>query len=153
MKTFEELPSHSRVWVYQASRQLKDTEVKRVEELAASFIIEWTSHGKMMDASIRVYHDLFIVIAVDEKSAPASGCGIDKSVHFIKGVEKEFNIALLDRTVVAYRENGGIKLCPISDLSKLPPSAIIFNNLVSSKGELENSWEQKAGESWVSRFL
>lgn len=170
MTLFKDLPSHSRIWIYQSNREFTPTEAEQIKVLSQRFVNEWTSHNQKMKASIEIYHNLFIVIGVDEKTAPASGCGIDKSVKFIQSLEKEFNISLLDRMNVAYRkvsdaptlkgeEKVKIQMCTVNELplllkkEKINSGVIVFNNLVSTKEEFERSWEISLENSWHKQFI
>lgn len=159
MKNFEELPGHSRVWIYQSSRLLSNEEAATVDQDGLAFVENWTSHGKQMQAAIKALHNCFIVVALDEQSASASGCGIDKSVAFMKELETKLSINLFERTNVAYRDAEGIKLCSINDFEKLfiagvvTDQTLVFNNLVSTKKELEKSWEVPVANSWHSRMF
>ena len=170
MTVLKDLPSHSRIWIYQSNREFTETEVKQIKALSEQFINEWTSHNQKMKASIELLHNLFIVIGVDEKTAPASGCGIDKSVKFIQSLEKEFNTTLLDRMNVAYKKNsdaptlkgeekGKIQICTLNELAsllkeeKINSGALVFNNLVSTKEEFEKNWEIPIEKSWHKQFI
>jgi hypothetical protein len=50
----------------------------------SNFCIQWTAHGANLKAYGEVRHHRFIVMIVDETAAGASGCSIDKSIHFIR---------------------------------------------------------------------
>lgn len=151
MTPFKDLPPHSRIWVYQCTRELTLNEVESIKKRATEFVTQWTSHDQLMKASIELFHNRFVVVCVDEKTAPASGCGIDKSVKFIQALEKEFNITLLDRMNVAYRKDGKILSSPISEL-KNPGNITVFNNLVNTKEEFEKNWEVPIEKSWHKQF-
>src|ERR1051325_2667329 len=152
MIEFKAMPPHSRVWIYQAERELTPAEAESIKRKAAHFIAGWTSHDQLMKASIEIFHTRFIVVCVDEKTAPASGCGIDKSIHFIIDLEKEFKISFTDRMNVAYRENGKILSCRLSEL-KNAKAETVFNNLIQTKEELEKNWELPVGQSWHKQFI
>ena len=160
MLPFSSLPPHSRVWIYQADREFTLAETKQIKNKAEAFVAQWTSHDQLMKACIEVFHNRFIVVCVDEKTAPASGCGIDKSVKFIQQLEKEFNISLLNRMNVAYRRptptlpvrEGEILTCHVSEL-KNKGALTVFNNLVSTKEELEKNWEVPIEKSWHKQFI
>lgn len=163
MALFKDLPPHSRIWIYQSAREFIPTEVEQIKALSERFIDEWTSHNQKMTAGIEIFHNLFIVIGVDEKTAPASGCGIDKSVKFIQFLEKEFATSLLDRMNIAYikkaETNPTIFTCTISELKNRFPSeesfreVFIFNNLIATKEEFEKNWEVPIKNSWHKQFL
>lgn len=159
MKTIDQLPPHSRLWIYQSVRELNAQEVAEIKTKALSFLDQWTSHGNNMDAAIEVLYNRFVIVAVDEQTAPASGCGIDKSVRFIQDVEKQFNVTLLDRMHVAYKVSDLIHSCSLSEFEKLintqqvDENTIVFNNLVSTLAELKSNWQIPLKQSWHSKML
>jgi hypothetical protein len=159
MTTFKNMPADARLWVYQSNSVLSDAEVKAIEEEGVKFISDWAAHGASLKASFDVLHNLFVVIAVDEKQANASGCSIDKSVHFVKALEQKFSLNFFDRMQVAYRSATEIKVCKFSDFEKLASqgivneSTIVFNNMVTSKSAFDNEWEVPLQQSWQSRVL
>src|SRR6187401_1503982 len=91
------LPMDSRIWIYQANRELTEGEINQVNETTCEFVESWTAHDKDLMASFEIRYNRFLILMVDEKSAGASGCSIDKSVHFVKSLEKKFNIDFFDR--------------------------------------------------------
>lgn len=152
MIAFKDLPPHSRVWIYQSDREFSSSEAELIKNKSEEFVTQWTSHDQLMKASIEIFHNRFIVVCVDEKTAPASGCGIDKSVKFIQQLEKDFPVSLLDRMNVAYKKEGKIHSSPISELKNLN-DVTVFNNLIQTKEELEKNWEVPIEKSWHRQFL
>ncbi len=167
-KPMNQMPADARVWVYQSNRVLLDVEVTAIEKAGIHFVADWTAHGASLKASIDVLYNRFIVIAVDEKQATASGCGIDKSLHFIKELEKQFNLDLLDRMQVAYRNGNEIKTCPLNNLLEeltlsglysekgdkgVTTEVIVFNNMITTKKQFDTEWEINLKQSWQSRVL
>ena len=162
------MPEDARVWVYQSNRIISDWELTAIEKVGSKFITDWTSHGANLKASFDVRYNRFIIIAVDEKQATASGCGIDKSINFVKGLEKQFDLNLFDRMDVAYRHGNEIKTCHLNNLlEELIRSGlysengnkedankiIVFNNMVSTKKQFDTEWEINLQQSWQSRVL
>ncbi len=125
----------------------------------ASFAAEWTAHSKALKSSITVQFNQFIILSVDETAAPATGCSIDKSVHFIKAMEKELEVSLLNKSQVAYMEEGEVKLVPLPKIKEkvnagtIAAESIIFNNMVTDLKGLKNQWQVPAGTSWMSRYF
>jgi len=163
MINFKDMPSHSRIWIYQSIREFSENEITQLKVEAEGFINEWTSHAKKMKACIEIFYNRFIILCVDETSASASGCGIDKSVKFIQQLEKEFNTSLLDRMNVAYRKKiqlndevsqRKIVSCSITEFKKNlsfseeMKGITVFNNLVTTKKEFEKNWEVPLEISW-----
>ena len=101
----------------------------------------------------------FIVIALDQSHTGASGCSIDASVHFIQEIERNYDVVLLDRMNVSYKQGEYIAYKTLQDFKKMAKdraiskNTIVFNNLVTNKLEFTEHWEVPASESWHSRFL
>jgi hypothetical protein len=159
MNILQAMPGHARVWIYQADRILTNEEVERINKHAGLFIDDWTSHGHKMNATLGVLYNLFIVIALDEQSAPASGCGIDKSVGFIRQLERELGVSLLDRMNIAYWQDEKIMTCRLPQFENLikknsvNSNTIVFNNMANTIDELKSSWQQPVAQSWHSKLL
>ncbi|MEL6484734.1 MAG: ABC transporter ATPase [Bacteroidota bacterium] len=156
---FEALPDESRVWIYQSNRSFTDAEVAEIQEGLAQFLTQWTAHGSQLNAGFTVRYKRFIVIALDQSHAGASGCSIDASVHFIQEIEKSYDVVLLDRMNVSYKQGEYIAYKTLQDFKKMAKdraiskNTIVFNNLVTNKLEFMEHWEVPASESWHSRFL
>ncbi|HET6993179.1 MAG TPA: ABC transporter ATPase, partial [Bacteroidia bacterium] len=108
MLTFNDMPNRSKVWIYQADRNFTDMEIAEIKKKSAMFLLDWSSHGNMMLATIDIVYNRFLIVLVDEDQASASGCGIDKSVRFIQQLEKDYLINLFDRMLVTFRDENGI---------------------------------------------
>lgn len=152
MTIFKDMPPHSRVWIYQSNKEFTPSEIERIKNKSEEFVAQWTSHDQLMKACIEIFHNLFVIVCVDEKTAPASGCGIDKSVKFVQQLEKDFSVSLLDRMNMAYRKDGKIYSSPISEIKTLG-GITVFNNLVQTKEELEKNWEVPIENSWHKQLL
>ncbi len=156
---FNELPDNARIWIYQANRSFTDTEMDELQASVAEFLKEWTAHGSHLHAGFEIRYKRFIVIGLDQTNASASGCSIDASVHFIQSLEKKYNVELLDRMNVSFKQGEYIAYKPLKDFKKLAkaksvsPNTIVFNNLVATKKEYQEHWEVPASESWHSRFV
>ena len=156
---WKQLPDHARVWIYQANRLLTNDEVLQLKSEAEEFVRNWSSHGTPLRAAIEVFHNLFIVIFVDEAHAKATGCSIDKSMGFVQSVENKLNISFTDRMQIAYKEEEELKTSRLPEISELAKRGAItastkfFDNLVSTKKNFEEKWLVNAGESWIERFL
>ena len=156
---FNELPDHSRIWIYQSNRSFTDNEIQELEESLSNFLKEWTAHGSHLHAGFEIKYKRFIVIGLDQTNASASGCSIDASVHFVQSLEKKYNVELLDRMNVSFKQGEFIAYKPLKDFKKMAkdksvsPNTIVFNNLVATKQEYLEHWEVPASESWHSRFV
>ncbi|MGH8014996.1 MAG: ABC transporter ATPase [Candidatus Zixiibacteriota bacterium] len=152
--SYKNLKDNARVWVFQANRPLLEKEIQSIREQGQEFILKWSAHGAKLDAAFEVFHNQFIVLFVDEEQAKASGCSIDKSIRFIKQLEMEFDISLLDRNLVAYKDSGRIIIISREVFVErirngvLNENTIVFNTLVSTKKEFLTGWETPLKSSW-----
>jgi len=156
---FETLPETSRIWIYQCSRSFSQEELEEVQESLNTFIEQWTAHGSDLKAGYEIRYKRFIILALDQSKTLASGCSIDASVHFIQQLEKKYEVELLDKMNVSYKQGDFIAYKPLADFKKMAKqkavskNTIVFNNLVTNKGEYIEHWEVPASESWHNRFM
>lgn len=156
---FDELPEDARVWVYQSNRPFKAEEIPVMEADLKDFITEWTVHGADLSASFTIKYNRFVVLGVDENFAATSGCSIDTSIRFIQQLQQKFEVDLLDKMNVTFRQGDYISYKELKDFRKMvksravSPKTIVFNNLVNTKAEFEEFWEIPLEESWHRRFL
>ena len=156
---YNNLSESSKVWIYQSNRELSSTEVEQIKELGDEFTQSWAAHGAQLKAAIEIFHNRFIVLFADESETSASGCSIDSSVHFIKQLEKQFNIALFDRMLLAYKHEDEIKTVKMNEFEEklqtgeISENTIVFNNLVQNLSEFKSRWKIPVKDSWHSRML
>lgn len=153
---FESLPPGSRIWIYQANRRLTEKEATAITEEASQFIELWTAHKQKLHAGFRVLYNLFAVIAVNESINDASGCSIDASVAFMEQLEVKYGISFFDRMMIAYMDSDGIpsvaspeKVRGLLQSGAIDEQTTVFNNLVTTKAQLESDWKIPLRRSWV----
>jgi len=150
---------NSRVWVYQSNRELNDNEVAEAKVLLDNFTTGWTAHNNQLKAKAEIRYNRFIILIVDESQAGASGCSIDKSVHFMQALEAKFGINLFDRFNLAYREGEKVLSAPRNNFENLlkqgsiNSQSIVFNNLVQNLAELNTKWEVPFKDSWHNQLF
>jgi hypothetical protein len=115
---FNTLPDDSRIWIYQANRTLTEDEVSEIETKLTKFIQEWTAHGANLNAGFEIKYKRFIVIALDQERNAATGCSIDASVHFIMQLEKDYDIDLMDKMNVSFKQGEYITYKSLIDFKK-----------------------------------
>lgn len=156
---FESLPENGRIWIYQSNRKFSPEEVLQITERLSNFLEGWAAHGTGLQAGFEVRYDRFLIIGIDQEIQAATGCSIDDSVRFIQKLESDFNVDLLDKMNVTFRNGEFIAHKPLADFKKMAKEkavssqTIVFNNLVNTVGEYQDFWEVPAAESWHSRFF
>ncbi|HEX8328038.1 MAG TPA: hypothetical protein VF629_10895 [Hymenobacter sp.] len=157
--SFDQLPPTARVWIYQASRPLAGPDIVAVLPSLARFAEDWTSHGRSLLASAEFLHQHFLVIGLDEGVAGASGCSIDASVRFIAQLEQHLNVELLDKSRLAFLQDGAVRLLSRTELKAAVAKGTIgadtfyFDNTLATKGELDTRWPRPAGQTWLARYF
>jgi hypothetical protein len=157
---FPSMPETSRIWIYQANRLMTENEEAVLKEKAEGFVRSWESHGSRLKADFVILHHLFLIFSVDENQHEASGCSIDKSVHFVKDVQEALGLNFFDRTLVSYFDSEArLRLMPMGQIKEEIASGdmnfntLTFNNLVNNLQDLRANWIVPAGQNWMARFF
>src|SRR5262245_56441196 len=117
--TFDSLPPDARLWIFAAERELAPQEREYLLATVDGFLDRWAAHGHPLTSARDLRHDLFLLIAVDEAAAGASGCSIDALVRDIKRVESSLGLALVDHGPVLFRTGEAIARVPRDEFSDL----------------------------------
>ncbi len=158
-RTIDTMSAHARVWVYKCAQALTPEKRQAIMDRGRAFTSSWAAHGAALDACVDVLLDHFVLVAVDEQQAMASGCSIDKSVRFVQELEKDMAINLTDRMVVLYEKDGGVHACRVPEIEgllksgELTTDTIVFDDLVNTKADLDARFRSRLRETWMSRFL
>ncbi len=159
LTSFSNLPDDARIWIYQSNRPFNTEEVTAIKEKIATFLEQWTAHQNALEAAYELPYNRFIIIGLNQSAVAASGCSIDASVRFIQTLEQEYNVDLLDKMNVTFRQGEYIAYKPLTDFRQMAKAksisknTIVFNNLVDTKEAYANAWEVPASDSWHSRFI
>jgi hypothetical protein len=72
----------------------------------------------------------------------------------MKEIEHEFELDLFDRFRVAYRDGDNVINCSREEFEELlskgevNSDTVVFNNMVSTRKDLDTSWELAMKDSW-----
>lgn len=155
----KDFANNSRVWVYQGNRGFTTDEMLELEKMLETFSKEWHSHGSAVKSYAGLFFGQFIVLMADETHVKVGGCSTDTSLRFIKTIEEEFNIQLLDRQLLAFIVNEKIHLIPLADVNfvidngSIQPDTIYFNNTILTKKELLTQWIIPVKDSWLAKRI
>jgi hypothetical protein len=162
---FEQMPEKSRVWVYQAERFFTEKEEKEVLEQLKAFANQWTAHQNTLMASVCIVRHRFVVISVNQGVAEPSGCSIDTSVAFLRQIENNFGMKLLDRSQIAFLEKESterpesIQTIDLKDVKQkiiegvLNSESLVFNNTIADIENFKNKWLEPAKNTWLARYF
>ena len=156
---FENLPLESKIWIYQSNRKFSEDEMTEIETDLIAFLENWSAHGTGLESSYQLKYNRFIILAVNQEVQAATGCSIDSSVGFIQNLEQKYQVDLLDKMNVTFKNGEHIAHKSLIDFKKMAKekavtaNTIVFNNLVNTIEEYNDNWEVPAGESWHCRFF
>lgn len=156
---FEKLSPNARIWIYQNQAPIEDDLVAIISEDLETFIHDWSAHQRPLAAFAAILHHRFVVLMVDEQLNAASGCSIDSSVGFIRSIEQKYGLNLFDRFTFSFEKDGLIHTVPKARFAELyrageiDESTLVFDNLIRTKNDFEQTWQKPLGKSWLKRFV
>ncbi len=157
---FEELPADARIWIFSSDRPLEPGERERIEGAVDGFLQTWNAHGTPLRGSREWRYDRFLLVGVDEAAAPPSGCSIDALVRVFKELERDLDVALLDRSFIWYRDEDRIRCVTRPEFRELAeegavgPDTVVFDGALTRMEELRNgAWEVRVRDSWHRQLL
>ena len=159
MDAWKAMPAHSRIWIYQSDQPLEGALYNEVQRALDQFVSNWTAHAKSLTAQAFIYQNRFLIFMVDEQNAAASGCSIDKSVHFLKQLEQHYQLSVFDRMQFAYQNNDQLKVIHASELKQsyekgvITDETLFCDTLVKNKGEFETEWLKPLAQSWHANMI
>jgi hypothetical protein len=148
----------SRVWIYQSNRKFTSAESTTIASFLSDFCDEWVAHDQPIKASYEIRYDQFIILFADENFNSTSGCSIDSSVRAIKELEALTGLDLLNRKFVPFLKDNAVFLLDLSRLKQFyaegmwDEHTLTFDNMVTSKADLETKWIIPAGATWLKRY-
>lgn len=144
-----QMNENSRVWIHTSNRKLTPQEVEWIEVVGGKFASEWAAHGSKLTANVYVMHQHFVITVLDESNASASGCSIDKLIHWLQGIGNALSVDFFDRKKVAFLKANNseeVILYDFTDLKQLydnnqiNDNDLIFNPLIDNLRTMKLSW-------------
>lgn len=155
----EDFSDHSRVWIYQSNRLFSLSEALQIEQHLENFLANWKAHGVPVKGFATLFFGQFIILMADETDVHVSGCSTDSSVHFIKEIERLYQVQLFDRQLLGFVIKDKIQVLPLNQIDYALKNRFIngdtlyFNNTVLTKKEMSDNWLIPVKQSWLSKKL
>lgn len=155
MTLYTDMPRDSKVWVYAANRILTEQELTEINLAGNDFTRSWTAHNQQLKASFTIFHNVFMVFMVDENHNEVSGCGIDKSVHFMQDLDKRYQLDVFNRLRLELWQNNSViitnkqKLSVMVQEGTVNEQTLFFNKNISTKKQFDEQFQIPLSESWV----
>lgn len=157
---FQALPDDARIWIFSADEALDDTRRSDLLARVDRFLEGWNAHGHALTGARHLVEDRFLVIGVDERTAPPSGCSIDALHHSLYHFEEQHGVGITDHGHVHYRDRGGeVRQASRPDFARMARAdevdldTVVFDATVMRKADLETRFEVPAGAAWHRRVF
>jgi len=156
---YDQIPEEAKLWIFPSSRKFYPQEIPVVKEKIDAFLTSWKDQEKSLNCSYLIKYDRFIIITADDTVQNLSLIAHDSLAEFIQELEKTFEVILMDKMNVCYKQGEFVQYKELIDFKKMmkdkgvSEKTIVFNNMINTKEELENDWEINIMESWLGRFL
>ncbi len=146
---------NAKVWIYQSSRAFIEKEEKEINEQLYQFYSQWLSHGDKVKGWARLLFKQFIVVMADETDTMVSGCSTDSSVRIVKSIERQYSVNFFDRMMITFLVKDKAEMLPFNqvqyaiDKGYINKDTLLFNNIATTRKELEETWLVPLSESWL----
>lgn len=157
--TIPNIATTAKTWIYQSSTVFTVDQLTQIQAKLSNFVTQWQSHGDKVEGFFEIIENRFLVIMADESDVMVTGCSIDSSVRVVKELEQETGLSLLDKSLVAFQNEGEVFLVGIAAIpeavksGQITPDTLVYNNAVSNFGDYKSQWKVKASDSWVKRYF
>lgn len=155
----EDFSDYSKVWIYQSNRMFLLSEALELETILENFCTRWNSHGNPVKGFATLLFGQFIILMADETNTQVGGCSTDSSIQVMKAIEKQFNVSLFNRQLLAFYIKEKIETIPLTQLQYaiennfITHNTLYFNNLVTTKKEFINNWIVPIKNSWLAKKI
>ncbi len=158
---FEPLPDSARVWIFGVGRPLEPREETLLLNRVDAFIANWAAHGHPLAAARAWWEGRFLVVTVDDRVTPPSGCSIDALVRALSRLESELEVEIVGNAPVWYRSAEGApvrvsrpRFRQLAREGKIDADTPVFDLSITRLGDLRaGGFEGAARDRWHARLL
>ncbi len=152
--SYKSLPDNSKIYIYPSHRKFYENECPIIDKKIRQFFQKFEANKIFYE----IKYGRFIIVFVSDET-PLSMDDNNELISFIFSLEKKFEVSLIDKINVCFKQGEYVQLKEIPDFKKLiknkgvSEKTIVFDNLIINKKEYEDCWEIPAGESRVAHFF
>ncbi|MEP6999263.1 MAG: hypothetical protein ABI969_02210 [bacterium] len=154
------MPDASRVWVFGSDKPLSDEGTKALLDGVDHHLAEWKAHGAPLTVSREWRDGRFLVVAVDQSTAGATGCSIDGLFRVLQQLERQVGASLVGGGRVFYRDDHGVaqstsraEIAALAGSGVVTKDTVVFDTALIDLGTFRACFERRAKESWVNELL
>jgi hypothetical protein len=157
---FDTLPDASRIWTFGSDRALSEAETTALLKGVDEHLVDWKAHGAPLTVGRQFRDERFLVVAVDQSTAGATGCSIDGLFRVLQRLETSVGASLVGGGKVFYRDAHGKvqstsrdQLPALSQAGAITKDTVVFDTTITDLGGWRANFEQRAKDSWVCALL
>ena len=157
---FDALPDTARVWVFAADRPVRGARAERLLAAVDQYLAGWKAHGLPLTNAREWRDDHFLMVAVDQSEAHASGCSIDGLFRTLRALEPEIEASLVAGGNVFYRDAAGLvrvasreEFAELGRRGEIGPETVAYDPTVRTLAEWAERFETRVAESWHAQLL
>jgi len=151
---YDALTAEAKVMIYPGSRKFFPDELPEIEQRLKGFCENLSE----TEISFQIKYNRFLIFIISEQT-PLDLDRHNSLVGLVQELEQQYNLNLLDKVNVCFKQGPYAQMKEIPDFKALiknkgvSKKTIVFDHMINTKYEYENSWEVPAGESWLSHFF
>jgi hypothetical protein len=157
---FENLPDASRVWIFGSDRPLSEEGTTALLKGVDEHLANWKAHGEPLTVGSQFRDNRFLVIAVDQSTAGATGCSIDGLFRVLQGMEPKIGASLVGGGKVFYRDSQAAvqsttrdQIPSLVQSGAITKDTVVFDTSLTDLGAFRSGFEKRAKESWIKGML
>jgi hypothetical protein len=154
---FETLPDASRVWIFGSDRPLSEEGTAALLRGVDDHLANWRAHGEPLTVGRQFRDGRFLIVAVDQSTAGASGCSIDSLFRVLQGLEATVGASLVGGGRVYYRGAESVVQSTTRDQvaalvtdGSVGKDTVVFDTSLTDLGTFRTGFEKRAKESWIA---
>ena len=155
--TLSVIPAQARLWFYNIPKELSSEEILKFEELRKQFLSDWNTHGKANHGDVWLIENRLLMVIGWNDFESISGCSIDKSVGFIRGLSELFQLDLMDRMWVYFQKDNDWNQAKIHQFwamrkaNEVTDDTLILDTTLSTFSQFEEL-SKSLGSSWHAQM-
>lgn len=149
------LPDDARTWVFAATPALAAGADTQLLAEVDEHLARWHAHGAPLTVARALTDARFLLIAVDQRSANASGCSIDGLFRTLREAEGRLGVSLVAGGRVFWRDargavQGGARdaFVAAAVAGGVTAETPVFDTTVGTLGAWRTGFEKRAADSW-----
>jgi hypothetical protein len=157
---FDTLPDASRVWVFGSDRPLTEAGTTALLKGVEEYLASWKAHGAPLTVASQLRDNRFLVIAVDQTQAGATGCSIDGLFRVLQALEPKIGVSLVGGGRVFYRDAQAVvqgtaqaEVPALVASGAITKDTVVFDTSLTDLGAFRSGFEKRAKESWIRPMM